>query len=136
MSFVIRFFHLDFLSSVIFIRVESNYSILAQIIVEMRLIKLSILIIIVITLKSVSLNLLNGKCGYPGKPYQAKLEPDNKLQYDEGEEVNYQCTHFWSFVQTRKCEKGKWSGPQPRCGNDSLLIYQCCAIEGFVFTLR
>ena len=59
---------------------------------------------------------LNGKCGYPGKPYQAKLEPDNKLQYEEGEEVSYQCTHFWAPTKNRKCEKGKWTGEQPRCG--------------------
>ncbi|CAG2170653.1 unnamed protein product [Oppiella nova] len=60
---------------------------------------------------------LNGKCGYPGKPYRAKLEPDNKLLYDEGEEVTYQCTDFWSFIKTRKCEKGRWTGEQPRCGD-------------------
>ena len=59
---------------------------------------------------------LNGKCGYPGKPYRTKLLPDDKLIYDEGEVVTYQCEDFWSDVQTRKCERGIWTGDQPRCG--------------------
>jgi len=63
--------------------------------------------------------LLNGKCGYPGKPYKAKLEPDNKLQYLEGEEVTYQCSDFSSPVITRRCERGRWTGKLPRCGQYS-----------------
>jgi hypothetical protein len=74
------------------------------------------LVIILTNLISFSSSQYNSKCGYPGKPYRAKLEPDNKQQYSEGEEVTYQCTDFWSHLQTRKCEKGHWTGKPPRCG--------------------
>jgi hypothetical protein len=74
------------------------------------------LIIILTNLISFSGSQLNGKCGYPGKPYKAKLEPDNKQQYSEGEEVTYQCTDYWSHLQMRKCERGRWTGKPPRCG--------------------
>ncbi|XP_054163883.1 uncharacterized protein LOC128961651 [Oppia nitens] len=53
----------------------------------------------------------------PLYPYRAKLEPDNKLQYDEGEEVSYQCTDFVAPIRTRKCERGRWTGEVPRCGD-------------------
>ncbi|CAG2110691.1 unnamed protein product, partial [Medioppia subpectinata] len=79
------------------------------------------LLLILIIFNAINLSIcelsLNGKCGYPGKPYRAKLEPDNKLQYDEGEEVSYQCVDFWSFIKTRRCEKGRWTGEQARCGD-------------------
>lgn len=96
-----------------------------QMVCEMHSTKLLILIICLISEISISftaLGQLNSKCGYPGKPYRAKLEPDNKLQYEEGEEVNYQCTDFWIFVHSRRCEKGKWTGPQPRCGKSILMV--------------
>ncbi len=74
------------------------------------------LIIILTNLISFSSSQLNGKCGYPGKPYKAKLEPDYKQQYSEGEEVTYQCTNYFSHLQTRKCERGHWTGKPARCG--------------------
>ena len=85
--------------------------------------KLCLFYLIIFSIIYTSICQLNGKCGYPGKPYRAKLEPDNKLLYDEGEEVTYQCTDFWSFIKTRKCEKGRWTGEQPRCGTQILLAH-------------
>jgi hypothetical protein len=82
----------------------------------MESIILNLIIILTNLISFSSSQLLNGKCGYPGKPYRAKLEPDNKQQYSEGEEVTYQCTDYWSHLQTRKCERGRWTGKPPRCG--------------------
>ena len=62
---------------------------------------------------------VRGKCAFPGKPYMSKLEPDNKLYYEEGEEVTYECIEYLYFVQTRKCERGRWTGNQPRCGENA-----------------
>jgi hypothetical protein len=82
----------------------------------MAKIKVIYLGVLLVNLRSYSSTQLNGKCGYPGKPYKASLEPDNKLQYDEGEEVSYQCNDYWFQPQFRKCEKGKWTGRPARCG--------------------
>jgi len=74
------------------------------------------LILFVINLKCLLSLQLNGKCGYPGKPYKANLEPDNKIQYEEGEEVTYQCKDYWFQPQSRRCVKGRWVGEPARCG--------------------
>jgi hypothetical protein len=58
---------------------------------------------------------VSGKCGFPGRPYMSKLEPD-ELTYKEGEEVTYECIEYWFYLQSRKCEGGRWTGKQPRCG--------------------
>jgi len=89
----------------------------------MKSIDISYLALILANLICFCICQLNGKCGYPGKPYKARLEPDNKLQYLEGEEVTYQCTSgFWTYIQTRKCERGRWTGEPARCGQFSFQI--------------
>ncbi len=60
-----------------------------------------------------------GKCGFPGKPYMSKLDPDNNVYY-EGEEVTYVCTEYWFYQQSRKCEGGRWTGREARCGEFSI----------------
>ena len=59
---------------------------------------------------------VSGRCGFPGKPYMSKLEPDNKLYYEEGDEVEYECIEYWFYTQRRKCKNGRWTGNSPRCG--------------------
>jgi hypothetical protein len=84
----------------------------------MTKIKIIYLGLFVTNLRSYSNIQLNGKCGNPGKPYKASLEP-YKLQYDEGEEVTYQCNDYWFQLQTRKCERGHWTGKPARCGQST-----------------
>lgn len=61
---------------------------------------------------------LNGKCGFPGKPYMGKVLDNNghRTVYGEGETVRFDCIHFWSPLQTRQCRRGRWLGPHARCG--------------------
>jgi len=59
---------------------------------------------------------LRPNCGYPGKPYRAKIAPEEKLVYADGETVSYSCTDYWAAPQERKCVKGLWTGPLARCG--------------------
>lgn len=56
-------------------------------------------------------------CGFPGKPYRAKIIPEEKVIFDDGEEVTYQCADYWAPPQSRKCIKGVWVGPMARCGD-------------------
>jgi hypothetical protein len=58
---------------------------------------------------------IKGLCGYPGKPYRAKLTPE-KNNYTEGEKIKYLCDDFPRFNQQRQCTKGSWSGSFPICG--------------------
>lgn len=60
---------------------------------------------------------LRASCGFPGKPYRSKIIPEEKLVYEEGETVSYQCSDYWSPPQMRKCVNGVWIGPPARCGN-------------------
>ena len=55
-------------------------------------------------------------CGFPGKPYRANITPEEKMVYEDGEEISYKCTDFWAQPQTRKCVNGAWIGPPARCG--------------------
>ncbi len=59
--------------------------------------------------------LIKGLCGYPGKPYRAKLTPE-KNNYNEGEKIHYLCDNYPQFDQHRQCTKGSWSGSFPVCG--------------------
>jgi hypothetical protein len=58
---------------------------------------------------------IKGLCGYPGKPYRAKLTPE-KNNYTEGEKINYLCDDYPRFFQHRQCIKGSWNGSFPVCG--------------------
>jgi len=82
----------------------------------MKATEISYLALILINLIYFCVCQLNGKCGYPGRPYNAILKPDNKLQYFEGEEVTYECPDSLYYIQTRKCKRGRWTGKPPRCG--------------------
>lgn len=80
------------------------------------------LIILLVLLNGRSLSLINAlelraNCGFPGKPYRAKIIPEEKLYYEEGETVSYQCADYWAPPQMRKCVNGVWVGPPARCGN-------------------
>jgi len=87
--------------------------------IKMGAIEISYLALILINLIYFSICQLNGKCGYPGKPYNAILKPDNKSQYLEGEEVTYECPIFPSYTQTRICKRGRWMRRPLRCGQYS-----------------
>lgn len=59
---------------------------------------------------------LHPNCGFPGKPYKAKINPEENLVYSDGETVSYQCADYWAPPQTRKCLNGEWTGQPARCG--------------------
>lgn len=67
--------------------------------------------------------ILNGRCGFPGKPYRSKADADFKGQYEEGEEVAYQCVDYRNYLQVRRCVHGRWSGPPARCGKSGLAFF-------------
>ncbi len=60
--------------------------------------------------------IIKGICGIPNVPYKATLNP-NKPFYFEEEEVSCECNNSnIDFLQTRKCQKGKWIEDQFICG--------------------
>lgn len=92
----------------------------------------TLLLIAVSVLQSDAI-ILNGKCGFPGRPYMSKVDNDFKLTYLEGEEVQYQCMHYWNYIQTRKCVRGRWLGPQAKCGKLNRVFCNKSHIENFHF---
>jgi len=83
----------------------------------MKTIEILYLVLILINLIYFSICQLNGKCGYPGKPYKATLKPE-KTQYLEGEEVTYKCSGFVNYIRTSKCKRGRWTREPLRCGQN------------------
>lgn len=81
-------------------------------------------------------------CGFPGKPYRAKIMPEEKLVFLEGESVMYQCADYWAPPQSKKCVNGQWVGPVVRCGDfvsdllmrDSRLVDVATGEEKFHYT--
>ncbi len=66
---------------------------------------------------------VKGICGIPSVPYNARLIP-RKENYSEGEVVVCKCENFRiNFKQSRMCVKGKWTGPQPICGENTFLSF-------------
>ncbi len=85
-------------------------------IIETTKLKVIYLGLFLANLRSYSNTQLNGKCGHSGKPYKASFEPDNQLQYNDGEEVSYQCNDYWFQPQFRKCESTARFGPRVMYG--------------------
>lgn len=76
-----------------------------------------LIILLVIISTSISNGLeLHASCGFPGKPYKAKINPEEKLVYSDGEVISYQCADYWAPPQSRKCVNGIWTGVPARCG--------------------
>ena len=86
-------------------------------------VKLFFLNFLLIQLNSVDSYEINGFCGRPEKPLNSRLIPD-KFQYNEGEEVTFQCNQYWNHLQKKKCIKGKWIGMQFRCGIHIIIAFQ------------
>jgi hypothetical protein len=69
---------------------------------------------------------INGRCGRPGLPFNAKLDnvSPERVKFENNETVTYICpsNEFPHHLQTRTCSYGKWIGPQAKCGKSAYYV--------------